>query len=470
MAGDSSTQGEPVATATATDGLAVRAAPARPCAMDLFTSLGPAIAAHHDRHRNDLPERFVYGPDAADALARALSEWVLGRRAVVIADTRTWQAAGEAARDALSRAGWSCEPWILPDRPGGKSPVCDDATHAVMSEGVPIADAYVAVGSGVVNDSTKWLAAERGAPYAVLATAASMNGYASANVAPAIRGVKSLAHGRAPRVVAALPSVIEAAPFRLTAAGLGDVIAKPISTADWIVNHRVFSEPFSAEIASIIDSLEPAYLDRPEALAAREPGAIRALSDALVRSGCAMTLHGSSLPASGGEHLVSHTLDMLADLDGVEHDLHGRQVGVATILAAALYEKLVAMERPVFEPRVAPFDPALWGSIADAVAAEHAKKRANVETACSWLNAPGNWESLVAQLRPWLRPARAIRDCLARSGAACRIEDLGCSRERFLLAVRHCGAIRGRFTSIDLAWCAGLLPGSADSIAHELLD
>ena len=274
----------------------------------------------------------------------------------MIADTRTWQAAGEAARDALSRAGWSCEPWILPDRPGGKSPVCDDATHAVMSEGVPMADAYVAVGSGVVNDSTKWLAAERGAPYAVLATAASMNGYASANVAPAIRGVKSLAHGRAPRVVAALPSVIEAAPFRLTAAGLGDVIAKPISTADWIVNHRVFSEPFSAEIASIIDSLEPAYLDRPEALAAREPGAIRALFDALVRSGCAMTLHGSSLPASGGEHLVSHTLDMLADLDGVEHDLHGRQVGVATILAAALYEKLVAMERPVFEPRVAPFD------------------------------------------------------------------------------------------------------------------
>ena len=61
-----------------------------------------------------------------------------------------------------------------------------------------------------------------------------------------------------------------------------------------------------------------------------------------------MTLQGSSLPASGGEHLVSHTLDMMSHVDGVPHDLHGRQVGVSTILVAAMYERALAIETPIF--------------------------------------------------------------------------------------------------------------------------
>jgi len=68
-----------------------------------------------------------------------------------------------------------------------------------------------------------------------------------------------------------------------------------------------------------------------------------------------------------------------------------------------------------------------------------------------------------------LRSPKAIRDCLARSNAAHRISDIGCTRDRFLLAVKHCGAIRGRFTSIDLAWAAGILPEAAERVVDELL-
>jgi glycerol-1-phosphate dehydrogenase [NAD(P)+] len=386
-----------------------------------------------------------------------------------MADARTWAAAGEPCARALRAAGFDLTRHLLADGPGGATPVCDDLTKDALLAELPRADLLVAVGSGVVNDLSKWIAADRGIPYAVFATGASMNGYSAANVAPSIRGVKSLFRARAPLAIGADPAVIERAPFALTASGLGDVIAKPVSTADWLMNHRLFAEDFSWPVARIIDRIEAGYEEAPERLARREPEAIRALFEALVFSGCAMTLQGSSLPASGGEHLVSHTLDMLAHVDHGSHDLHGRQVGVATIFAAALYQKVFALEAPVFQPVAAPFDAALWGPIGEAVRSEHRKKEASVQAACAALSAPGCWEALRRDLAPILRTPDRVKACLARAGAAHRMADIGATRERFLAAVIHCGAMRGRFTSIDLGWVTGVLPGAAEEIADAWL-
>jgi len=388
---------------------------------------------------------------------------------VQLSDRRTHEAAGKACASALAKAGWSVTELPIADGADGSPPVCDEQTKLRLAAELPQADVLVAVGSGVVNDLSKWLAAEAELPYVVFATAASMNGYTAANVAPSIDGVKSLFRARAPRLVAAQPQVLESAPFELTAAGLGDVIAKPVSTADWIVNHQLFDEPFSQPVAGIIDAVEPRYLDDPEAIGQRTPAAIAALFEALLLSGCAMTLQGSSLPASGGEHLVSHTLDMMSGLDGVPHDLHGRQVGVATILAAALYQRVLGMDRPPWRPDGAPFDAGFWGPSAAAVEREHRLKQQRMEQACELLGTAGRWEAVRRAVAPVLRPPELIKRCLRRAGAAHRIEDLGCSRERFLLAVQHAGAIRGRFTSIDLAHAAGVLPDAAEELVDTWL-
>jgi glycerol-1-phosphate dehydrogenase [NAD(P)+] len=437
--------------------------------MDLFDALGEPIRTAFASRRTTLPRALYYSPDAADELARLLAGQVQGRSAILVADQRTHAIAGGRCGGALRSEGFSVVERIVPDGPGGASPVCDDHTKDRLAAELPAGHVLVAVGSGVVNDLCKWIAGERGLPYAVYATAASMNGYSAANVAPSIQGVKSLFRARAPLAIAADPAVIEGAPFELTASGLGDAIAKPVSTADWLMNHRLLGEEFSAPVAEVINGIEGSYLDSPERLARRDPAAIRALFEALVYSGCAMTLQGSSVPASGGEHLVSHTLDMLAHVDGTRHDLHGRQVGVATIFAAALYQRICALE--TLEPRaaVAPLDRALWGPIADAVAAEHQRKRASAEAARAALEAPGAWPALRGELRAILRGPERIKRCLARSGAAHRLADIGCSRERFLTAVHHCGAIRGRFTSIDLGWLAGVLPGAAEELVDTWL-
>jgi hypothetical protein len=68
-----------------------------------------------------------------------------------------------------------------------------------------------------------------------------------------------------------------------------------------------------------------------------------------------------------------------------------------------------------------------------------------------------------------LRQPAAIKECLRKAGAAHRIQDIGCGRERFLTAVTNGAGIRARFTSIDLFFALGLLPDAAEETAEEWL-
>lgn len=436
---------------------------------ELFDALGPDIAREFSGTRDLLPRQLIWAEDAAVRLAAFLAAASKPSRAVVVCDVRTREVAGAAMAQALKGRGFAVEELLVPDE-RGLPPVCDDVTLRRLQARPLRAELWVAAGSGVMNDLTKWLAGEAGLPYAVLATAASMNGYSAANVAPSIQGVKSLFRARAPLAIAADPRVVAQAPFELTTSGLGDVIAKPVSTADWLLNHHLSGEAFSPAVAAVINRLEPRYLGQPEALARREPEAVRALFEALIYSGCAMTLQGSSLPASGGEHLISHTLDMLAGVDGTRHDLHGRQVGVATLFAAALYQRVLALDAPVFRADPPPFDEARWGPLAAAVRVEWEKKKVKVREACAALSQPGRWNAVRGELAKVVKEPAAIKDCLRRAGAAHRWSDLGCTREGFLTAVNQCASMRARFTSIDLAWVTGVLPGAAEEIVAQWLD
>jgi len=436
--------------------------------MELFQALGPAIARDLADRRHLVPVRMIVSEHASEELAAALKSLLTGRRAAVLCDQRTRGIAGEACAAALRAAGFSAHRQVIADR-YGHSPVCDDVTKDSLLASLPEVDVVVGVGAGVMSDLAKWVAFERGAECAVLATAASMNGYAAANVAPAIAGVKTLVHARAHRVVAADPKVLAGAPFELTSAGLGDVIAKTVSSADWKMNDILFGEDYREPIANIFDHIQDRFLAVPEKIAARDEGAIVALFEALVFSGCAMTLQGSSLPASGGEHLISHTLDMRADADGTAHDLHGRQVGIGTIFAAALYERILALPAPVFSGAPLPLDDAGWGKLAGSIAAHHKKQTARLAEAARRLNEPGVWDRVRSSIAPALPTGAFIKDVLRRAGAAHRLQDIGVTTEHFAWAVGNCAQIRERFTSMDLGWASGVLPSALGPITDALL-
>jgi len=417
--------------------------------------------------RHAVPVRhLVYAANAVDAMAGVLGREIAGRSAHVICDRRTRGIAGDAALHMLEQAGWSAGMTGIED-PASGSPVCSDSSFATLDAHVPRADVYIAAGSGVVNDLAKWLAFARNTPYAALATAASMSGYTAANVAPTVKGVKLLVRAAPPLGLFADPAVIEAAPIEMTVSGFGDVIAKPMSTADWLMNHRLLGEPYCPVCAGLITALEPLYLERPEAVAACEPSSIRALFHALAYSGVAMTMMGSSIPASGGEHLFSHTLDMMTGNDGVPHDLHGRQVGLGTIFSAALYERLLSLGAFEVRPMPEGIDRAFWGPIADAIAAEYAAKQEAIRRLADALRDRTRWHAACSAVAPGLRPARAIADSLRRAGAACSLGDIGCSRARARAALLHMHEIRARSTVVDVAWLTGIMPGAVDDILNQ---
>ncbi len=393
-----------------------------------------------------------------------------GKSVCVIHDVRTRQIAGATVVGHLTKAGCQVAELLVSDPAPDHVPVCDDVTHDALAAKLPPADIYVSVGSGVVNDLTKWLAGEAGKPYVCVATAASMNGYASANVAPTLKGVKSLVRGSEPVAIVSTPAILAAAPLEMTAAGLGDVLAKPVSGSDWQLNRLIFDEYYCPFLAGTIDDIEPIYMDNPEAIGRGDEPGITALFEALTLTGISMTMAGTSSPASGGEHLISHTLDMMSSVDGVPHDFHGRQVGVSTILGAALYEAIIALEKPVFRVPESPSDPAFWGFLAPSVESYHVKKRARVAAAVEELrNRAGLWDEIRATLAPHLRPAARIKDCLRRAGAAHRYTDLGIDRARYLAACRHAHEIRERFTVIDLARVVGILPERLEDLVDHWL-
>ena len=454
--------------------------------MNLDGLLDTTFDCECGRRHNVPIKSLIYSEDALKRLPEVLNSFVNGRRIVLVADERTWDIAGRGAEEFLEKSSWSTEHIIVPDGLHG-SPVCNEMTHDWLSDKLPSVDMALAIGCGVINDLTKWVAFDHNLPYAVVATAATMNGFTAANVAPSLKGVKSLIRARPPLAVFAIPSVIVEAPFELTASGLGDTIAKPVCTADWIFNHIFYDEYFCRYCSEMINTLEPYYFDHPEDIRNRKPGAIEALFNALLYSGMAMTLVGTSAPASGGEHLLSHTLDMMSSVDGVPHDLHGRQVGLGTLFSSAIYDRIVQIDNPTRVAGVSPairgrdaldtIDSMFWGPLAESIGQQYEQKKPMLHVLREKLSnreipsgdALRCWQTFLAACRDQVRSPDQIKNCLRTAGAAHTFEDIGCSRRRLRAAILHMHEIRKRPTVIDLAWILGILPQAADEIIDQWL-
>ncbi|KKM75905.1 hypothetical protein LCGC14_1385510 [marine sediment metagenome] len=429
--------------------------------MDLFGKTFDCVCG---RSHSIVPREVVYGDDAMAQLPAVCARATEGRSVVMLMDVRTRAAAGGEAARILSDAGWQVTELLVPDPGPGRSPICDDHTMDALAPDIGRPDLILPVGSGVVSDLGKWAAMDRSLPYLTVATAASMNGYASSNIAPTVRGVKRLVYGRAPVAVLASPAVLADAPREMTASGLGDVLAKSVSSTDWRLNHVLFEDYYCPRSVGLIEQIEPMYMDRPEELRAGEGGAMEALFSALLLTGVAMTMAETSAPSSGAEHLIGHSLDMMSSVDGAEHDLHGRQVGVGTILASELYRRVLATESPQFAAPVEQVDRAFWDQLADVVEEEYTQKVPRLHQAAETLSSCGVWDELRAELAPMVRSPEQVRDCLARAGAAYRAEDIKCTPERLLAALLHAHEMRPRFTVLDLARLMGILPTAAEEI------
>ncbi|MFA6112275.1 MAG: iron-containing alcohol dehydrogenase [Candidatus Latescibacterota bacterium] len=395
---------------------------------------------------------------------------------LLAADPHTWEAAGEAVWCGLIGAGVALTHHPIEPDPGKADPVADDARIDALTERLRQGrfTAAVAVGSGTVNDVVKLAADRAGIPYATVATAPSMNGYTSSLAAPLSRGVKTTVPCRPPVVCLVDLEVIARAPYRMIASGLGDLMSKPVSNADWRLAYRVLGAPYATRVMELIEA-GAALLDGvPERLPQRDPEAVGKLAASLCVSGLAMGIAGSSAPSSGGEHLISHYLDMTHFALGEPHDLHGCQVGVATVSTAALYECLAAWSPADLDLEARLAAHPTWDEYARAVQSrfgplteavlEHARQGhpTREELARRLHLLVEEWPSILADVRQTLRPAAELVAELTLAGCPATFGEINVTPERARRALRYSKDIRARYTILHLAADLGLLERWSD--------
>ena len=113
----------------------------------------------------------------------------------LFADKNTFSAAGESVMDLLTSHGIIIKKYIFED--AHVEPDERSVGLAVMNFDQDV-DAVIAVGSGVINDISKIVAHLSGKQYIIVATAPSMDGYASATSSMSVGGLKFLFRQNAP--------------------------------------------------------------------------------------------------------------------------------------------------------------------------------------------------------------------------------------------------------------------------------
>lgn len=401
-----------------------------------------------------------------------------GRAAVVVADETTYAVAGGAVEASLVSAGHAICPAIVlaaSPRLTAKHEHVEEVRRALERiEAVP-----VAVGSGTLNDLTKLAAHRLGRRYMVVATAASMDGYAAFGAAITRDGFKSTVGCRAPRAILADVDVLAAAPREMTSWGFGDLIGKVTAGADWLVADAAGAEPVDRGIWSLVQGSVREAIDDAPLLAQADASAVERLFRCLIVTGLAMQAARSSRPASGSEHQFSHLWEMSAQETEVSH---GFKVGIGTVAVGALYERL--LELPLAD---LPIDRlvAAWPSL-DAVESEvrtfHADleigRQAVGESRAKYVDGRGlrerltmlreRWPSLNAELRAQLLPIDDVLRLLEAAGCPTDPRDIGIDLARLRASYAAARSIRRRYTVLDLTVETGSLGPILDDLFGPL--
>lgn len=393
----------------------------------------------------------------ADSLAGREVELVgalgFGRKLAVVFDPATHDVLGGRVETALAGK-FDVQSILLPADPYPD----DDAVERIRAATAP-ADALIAVGSGTINDLTKYSSALDGKPYAVFATAPSMNGYTSLTASISQHGHKLTLPAQAPAGAFFDLKVLAAAPRRMIRAGLGDSVCRATAQTDWLMSHLLLDTPYRQLPYDLLADEEPLLLDMAADLVAGSIEAMRVLVRTLILSGLGTAIVGSSAPASQAEHLVSHYVDMLAPKSR-PNVFHGEQVGVTTLSVARLQEQLLAgppvvvpdtiTERDVIAHFGADLARSVWPELA-AKLLDKSKADALSQRIAS------QWNSISARLaQTFLSPAR-IEAVLLAAGAPTTPREIHLDRSFYEAALMHGREIRNRYTVLDVMAASGRL-------------
>jgi glycerol-1-phosphate dehydrogenase [NAD(P)+] len=249
-----------------------------------------------------------------------------------------------------------------------RSFVADTISMEVIREAEEAArdmDFLVGVGGGRVIDTAKIASYNLDRQFISIPTAASHDGIASARASMPMEGGSASLDAHPPIAIVADTAVIARAPHRLLAAGCADIMSNYTACLDWELAHRLRGEPVSEYAIALSRMTAELLMKNARSIRPGQEESARFVIKALVSSGVAMSIAGSSRPGSGGEHKFGHALERLVPGKA----LHGEACGIGTIITMYLHGGDWREIREALRQIGAPVTPAEVG-IPDATAAD----------------------------------------------------------------------------------------------------
>ena len=259
--------------------------------------------------------------------------------ALIVADENTYGVAGKSVEEyalVVKSVIFSGKTVVIPNEEAIEKVTC-------ALDGI---DLIIAIGSGVMQDLCKYVSWRSGIPYYVVATAPSMDGYASSGAAMITDGMKVTYSAKVPEAIIADTEFIRTAPLEMIKAGYGDIIGKYSALSDWELGRIVNGEYFCPEIYKLTMDMVEKVLPLAEKLLERDEESVKVLMEALIIVGIAMSFADNSRPASGSEHHLSHYFEITGIVDGTKYLPHGIDVVFSTWVTSIIREELVKRAFP----------------------------------------------------------------------------------------------------------------------------
>ena len=273
-----------------------------------------------------LPRDMAVGHNALEQLPDILADIKAGKSALIITGKATREVAGDRVSELIGNdytvthfTAMSLNPEVL-----------QKAEQTGQEAG---ADFIIGVGGGRIIDTAKIVSYNLDIPFISIPTAASHDGIVSGRASlPTENGSVSV-QAHPPIALIADTGIIALAPHRLLASGCADIISNYTAILDWEMAHRLRGEEISEYAVALSRMTAEILVNNSHLIKPGQEQAAWIVVKALVSSGVAMSIAGSSRPASGGEHKFGHALEKI--MPGVA--LHGEACGVGAIMTMYLH-------------------------------------------------------------------------------------------------------------------------------------
>jgi len=337
----------------------------------------------------------------------------------------------------------------------------------------------IAVGSGTINDISRFLSYKLHIPYVIVGTAPSMDGYASV-VSPLIcDGVKTTYDAVYPLAIVCDIDIMRQAPMQMLQAGLGDILGKYTALADWHVANILNDEYFCPEVEKLVLSTLKKCEEAAAGVTSRDAKTVENIVDALILSGVAIGMVGASRPASGGEHYISHCYEMMFMNSGENSKwLHGNTVGVGVGIVAYAYKyaKDIDINEILTKSDYVHLDKNKWKQNItdvftisatniiefkqDSISFNEEERKANIGKIVT------KWDQIKNICDVFVPEPEEIIKTLKKAGAVWDPKELGLDKEIFRKSFIAAKDMRNRYGILQLLEDIGMLDDAATYIAN----